>query len=130
MPTEILVKDLPFSLSQVLRRTLVGEVVVSTVDLQRLKGGERAIVELADLAIDIMGLPRSQSKMPGQFESIVFRADDETGRVENWKECDIARCDTEEAAHAQHLAMCAKWKEKQENKPPVEFFEISLVEKP
>lgn len=85
---------------------------VSTIDrstseemkmIDEVLGALTTLIPLGDRPADLSA--------PGDYETMVFKCDPESGEVLDWTELDFARYGTREAAYLGHEAHVEKWSE-------------------
>lgn len=101
------VKELEATNPNVLHRTKVGEVVVSTIRLSSTVKGIDSFLGIYD---DELDRPAKLSA-PGDYETMVFHCD-EDGEVKDWTEVDFARYSSDTDAFAGHYELVEKWSKK------------------
>jgi hypothetical protein len=98
------VKELEVENPNVLHRTKVGGVVISTISLNSEIRGIDLILGIFD---DVLDRPAKLSE-PGNYESMVFECDPE-GEVTDWTEKDFRRYSTDLEAFLGHYELVEKW---------------------
>lgn len=100
--------------ARLLTQTLAADVLsngylVSTINC-RINEDLAALDGLIGVVQTLAGVPDEENMAaPGQYETMVFDCDPETGEVGDYAHLDFARYGTEDAAREGHEAHVAKW---------------------